>query len=278
MTDKRTFEQLSPPSPEIVCSKKKNYNNTTTNMSMKEFQDFISLKIDALSNKIDEKVENLATKQDLKIFSEDIESLKLNNEEIMITLKNLGEDRDSFKKKFEQIDREMRRKNVIIRGVNFNRNNLYEELRNFFTNKMGINDQMEINELKVLKGRGQSAETVLIQFAKTESVVKIFQNIRKLTGNNLSIERDYSAEIRKKMSKLLKIKKFFKKNLADKKDKEKIIKVFGDRMVIEKSNFFWENGQLWCENELGYIKLNSIFAYQCNENSFDFVDEEDMQQ
>lgn len=36
-------------------------------MSMKELQDLLSSKIDALSNK-------LATKQDLKIFSEDIES------------------------------------------------------------------------------------------------------------------------------------------------------------------------------------------------------------
>lgn len=247
-------------------------------MAMKELQDFLSSKIDALSNKLDEKIENLATKQDLKIFSEDIESLKVNNEEIMATLNKLKDDRDTFKKKFDQIDREMRRKNVIIRGVKFNRNNLYEEVRNFFTLKMGLNDEMDINELKVLKGKGQRAEVVLVQFMRAESVTQIFQNIRKLTENGLSIERDYSPDIRKKMAKLLKIKKFLKNNFTAKKDKEKVIKVFGDRMNIEKSQFFWENGQLICENELGYIKLNSIFAYQCNENSFDFVDDEEMHQ
>lgn len=59
----------------------------------------------------------------------------------------------------------------------------------------------------------------------------------------------------------------------EKRDKEKVIKVFGDRLFIDKQQFNWHDGKLWCGTKMGFNQLNSIFTCKFDEFSFTCLDE-----
>lgn len=271
MNEKRSRQELSPASsPEsAIITKKQNIGNMPADMSVKELSEMLAAKIDGLEVKLDGKIENLATKDDLRMFADEVQNLKESNETIKATLVELKADRDGYKTKFEQIERMIRRKNVIIKRCNLN-GNVREAVNQLFNSKMQI--QVDIDEVQVIGHRNGTANTVLVKFVREESVNRVFSEIRKLAGSGVIIERDYSEDVRKRMDMLLKVRKVVKSKLVEKRDKDKMIKVIGDRMMIENQRFHWQDGQLWCGTQLGYAKLNSIFKCQFNEFSFNLVD------
>lgn len=96
----------------------------------------------------------------------------------------------------------------------------------------------------------------------------MFAKVNILAGSNVYIERDYSLETRKKMRLLLSIRRIIRSKLVDNNDKAIRIKVMGNRMDINRHQFSVADGQLMCGNEMGVVKLNSIFKADFDENSF----------
>lgn len=238
-------------------------------MSVKDMFQMIAAKIDGFEDKLNCKFEGLATKEDLQKYSEDVKHLQKSNEVISATLEELKSDRDEYKRKFEQMERLMRSKNIIIKRYKYT-GNVWEAVKQLLNNRMQI--QAEIDEVKVIGQTAGKAGIIMVKFRRDESVSKVFGAIRKLTGTGVIIERDFSEATRKKIEALLKVKKYIKTMLMEKKDKEKAIKVIGDNMMIEQHRFQWHDGKLWCGTEMGYLKLNEIFKCKFDELSFNFTD------
>lgn len=273
MNDKRGRQLLSPPSPGTESiHKKQNCGKMPADMSVRELSEMLSAKIDGLELKMDRKIENLATKQDLKMFAEDVQMLKDSNEAIKVTLAELTSERDDYRQKFEQMDRNMRRKNIIIKGLIYN-GNVNNAVKDLFASKMKIDEPIDVDEARLIGRKTGQHSVILVRLMREETIRRIFSNIKNLVGAGIIIERDFTADMRQRMGFLLKVKRVIRSKLVEKRDKEKVIKVFGDRLVIDKQQFNWHDGNLWCGTKLGFNQLNSIFTCKFDEFSFNCLDE-----
>lgn len=275
MSEKRNWQQLTPPSPQSESiSKKPNRNMTSADLSVKQLTELLLTKMEGLDAKFDNKIQNLATKDDLRQYAIDVQNIKESNEAIKVTLAELKTDRDTYRRKFDQLDQLMRNKNIIIKGVHAN-NNLSKSIKDLFAQQMNIKTEMDIDVLKIINSKNN---ILLVKFTKEDSVAQIFRNIKNLAGTGIIIERDYPLEIRMKTKKLLKIRKMIKTNLTDRQDKAIVIKVFGDRMFINNHQFQWNDCKLWYGAVPAIIKLNTIFKYQFDDSFFNEIDYDEMQQ
>lgn len=276
MNEKRSRQQLSPSSPDINSqSKKQHCANMPADMSINQLYEFLTQKFEGLEQQFDSKIENLATKQDLKQYADEVQALKQSNQNIEATLTEMKEERDQFRRKIEQMDRIMRNKNIVIKGLKFN-GNINNAVKEFLATKMQISANIEIDSVQRIANKNNDESTVLVKFSKEEHVHLVFANIKKLAGSNVSIDRDYSIETRRQMQMLLGARRIIKSKLVDRCDKSIKVKVIGNRMFINGQHFFINEGQLRCEGEMGFVKLNLIFKAKFDKDSFTTFDRNGM--
>lgn len=275
MSDKRNRNHLSPTSPEEKVVKRQNcLTSMPADMSVKELADMLTKKIDCLETnieaKINKKMENLATKSDLQQYADEVKLLRDSNEIVKATLEDIKKEKVQLHKHIELMDRQIRSKNIIVKGT-VDGNNTLQSIQNLLLQTMKINDEIEIDETKVIKKYEDGTSIVLVKFVREQSIRKVFSNIKQLAGTKWRIERDYTNATREQMNKLLVARKHIKSLLVDGNDKKIGIIVIGNRMTIRGSSFYFNNeGKLWCENKPAYVKLNSIFVYNnFNEETFD---------
>lgn len=112
-------------------------------------------------------------------------------------------------KLIESLDREMRRKNLIIKGVRDkdeeNREGAKEETEKILQ-KIGVNINMatEIDEIKRLgKYREGRQRPILIRLTTGNGKMRILQKSKELKGTNVWIEEDYTKETQEERRRLI---------------------------------------------------------------------------
>lgn len=109
----------------------------------------------------------------------------------------------------ESLDRELRRKNLVIKGVNDKEDEKREETKEEtekILQKIGVNIDMktEIDEIKRL-GRYKEGRQrpILMKLTTGNSKMRVLQKTKELKGTNVWIEEDYTKETQEERRRLI---------------------------------------------------------------------------
>lgn len=234
-------------------------------MSIKDMYLAITGRIDSVEKNLEDK---LASKKDLFEFKKELHQLQVSNDQTLEIVNQLKRDREADRRNIETLEKTLRARNLIFRGISKRqRPNLNQTINDILNDILKVMPMIRV-ERTVVVGTERESLVVLVQFLSTLDVHKVLINTAKLKGTAISIERDLTTEGRQRKSKLLAIKRYIRCKLVGIDDKKISIRVIGDQMRIGDSKFNWRNENLWCGQLLGSVKLNDIFQYKFSENEF----------
>lgn len=223
--------------------------------------------------RIDNKLDHLASKEDLQQYREEVAEVKQQNEELKKMIGHLKECREKDRKQLERLDFSLRSKNLIFRGIN------HEANMDTCVRKI----LCDILQVKAVPGKTVSLHnrngkaTVRVEFGSSEDVQEVLNNTNKLKGTKIGVDRDLPESVRVVRAELLKIRKVIMRKISamEPKNKKKVV-VMNEKMKIEEAVFTIDRGELMCGAEKGVDKLNAIFKLDFSDlyietNKFNFV-------
>lgn len=234
-----------------------------------EVTDIIKIIKDTINTNLDEKLKLLATKNDLEEIKAEVSSI---NTELH-ALRNENRDLKSELIKAKQ-ENENNKKDIIWLENHINTNKLFfkglkaentpkKEVIKILREKLEINTQIK-SVRKVFEKNGKMS--VIVEFDSNSSIAEVFKNTKKLSGTDISIERDMlpTKQLKKRVSLLLK-KKIWAVN------KQYKISVREDKIKINEKWFKWNNAnKLVSENEDGETALLKLYGEAIKSISLDF--------
>lgn len=137
----------------------------SSDMSMNELYELLTKKFEGLEQKLDSKIENLATKQDLKRYSDEVQELKKSNQNIEASMAVMQEERNDFRKRLEQMDRVLRCRNVVIKGIQHN-GNINNAVKQLLTSKWQIQTEVAVDDIRIISNKNNKEAMVLVKFTK----------------------------------------------------------------------------------------------------------------
>ncbi|VEN42895.1 unnamed protein product, partial [Callosobruchus maculatus] len=152
----------------------------------------------------------------LKQIKESIKQMNEKLDSVVLEIKRMAEENKELKdrvkgqeERIERLEREIRKKNIVMKGVADETTENYEETSGKIVTilqKMGvsINAKEDIEEVRRL-GRYNSERDrpILVKFMKEPTKFTILKNTRNLKGTNVWIDEDYPKEVREDRRKLI---------------------------------------------------------------------------
>lgn len=113
---KRSLSETSPDNPPSEI--KKNKSSASKMGSVDHNLDSFLVRMEKmLEDKLDQKLKNIATKDDIATVHESINALKKENEELRNELNQLKERENRLMKRIEEVDKANRRTNIVVSGI-----------------------------------------------------------------------------------------------------------------------------------------------------------------
>lgn len=166
--------------------------NTTSNSEMNRIEKMFQLinnNMGKMNNKLD-------------AITKEMRQLKQENNELKNKL-IIHED------KIEQLEREIRKKNIVVKGIPDEEEENEEKGRekiNTVILKMGveIDEKTEVDEIRRI-GKYDSNRTrpILVKFTKESTKMKILRSARKLKGTDIWVDEDYPKNIQEERRELI---------------------------------------------------------------------------
>lgn len=143
---------------------------------------------------------------------------KMNNKLDTITneMKQLRQENNELKNKLsihenkiEQLEREIRKKNIVVKGIPDEEEENEEKGRekiNAVITKMGVevDEKVEVDEIRRIgKYNSNKTRPILVKFTKESTKMKIIRNARKLKGTDIWIDEDYPKNIQEERRELI---------------------------------------------------------------------------
>ncbi|KAK9692846.1 hypothetical protein QE152_g34873 [Popillia japonica] len=160
-----------------------------------------------------------------EIKKEDIDLRKKVNE-----LENKLEKMGEIEQKIEKIEKDRRRKNIIIKGAEFKDKIEMEEVQKFIENKIGV--KSEVKEVEKI-GDGKNIRVTL---ENLETKHMILKNKSKLRGSKYYIDSDLTDQE-------LKIQKTLRVIAKNEKEKGKRIKVGFQKIIMDGKTMIWDKNK-----------------------------------
>lgn len=207
-------------------------------MSKELFAELVKV-IQTENNKTKEEITNNIIAETQKI----VQVIEEQNKKINILEKKY----DTLNQKYLNLERQVRKNNILIFGLDLQEeNNLQEFVLKSLNNKLEINlKESDINNIYEIKGRkGNFVKLELISYMKKQI---IFQNIKKLKNSKLSIAHDLNFEDRNK-------NKILVKHLKEAKSKNYSAKIVGRKLIVNGTSYAAEDLEPDC------LDLNKTFT------------------
>lgn len=202
-------------------------------------------------------------REDIKRTTEEVILLKTENAELKVEVEKLKKERLEDRKRIQQMESASKKYNLLIRGLAFNKDATVEVLK-LFKQKLQIQEDVPIRDVKIIsKFKGEMS--VLVELICFDAVAKVLRETKKLTGTNISIQRDLTEEGKKRRSAMMCLKSEILKV-----DKSQLLVVQGDKLKVGKAVFYWRAGNLMFEDKDGVAEIKNIYKKDFKEINFDY--------
>jgi hypothetical protein len=207
---------------------------------------------DLLSSLLDEKLVNIATKQDIEDVTSEVRNLKLENERLQEEMSQLKQQQNFLFNKINDLESRSKRNNLIFKGLQWNGQVDFKNLvADFCIQVLGCNEKIWVNRAHLLG----NSRVVIAHFPSDSDMEEVMANTGRLRGTGYVVHRDYTVEVRKKRAVLTQVK-------------NEIIRVCGrrrlplvfDHLFVEGFKFTWEKDCLKAGNSDGAAKLLELFG------------------
>lgn len=193
-----------------------------------------------------------------KIFLKELEEVKSDLEVERVKSSKLEARVQALESKLVQLDIKKRRKNLIFSGLSNVGADLKDSAETVRKICVDVLD-LSVNDIHISAtySIGKNKQATLVRFQNESEVLTILKRTGKLKGKKIYIDRDYSWEVRRRRSFLLKIRKRILEVSAESK-----VLVRGDLMVIDNKKFTFNNENIVCDGQDGLMQLNKMFNFK----------------
>lgn len=193
-------------------------------------------------------------------LSEEVGQLKTANDGLVHEMELLKEENNMLKHRLNELETNIKGKNLVIRGLSIQQTNVYE-IQKLCREVIRAENCTRIKSTRTLYQRNGMA-AVLVQFETESDVEGILKKTENLKGTQIYVERDLNAE--RRLDKIIMIQ--LRRKLMDFSKKHQI-KVRDDRLKIENRWFKWNlEKKLVCGTFNAINILHELYGEEFNLN------------
>lgn len=220
---------------------------------------------------IEAKLQTLPTKQDLEELANEVSSLKLEvnslkNENCILReqIELLRVEKEVDRKELNKIGDQIRRKNLIIKGVEADSAPL-EAVEQIFKEMLKIATPIEVCSARRI-GMFDDKATLLVELSTEAMVFQVLKTTKLLAGSDISINRDLSLIQQQQQKVMVQLKK----DLTKANKKLRILARDG-KLKVEKKWLSWNRDfKLVCDKEPAEAFLKEIYGEAIEKISLDY--------
>lgn len=173
-------------------------------------------------------------------YQEEIARMKQENNELKKENQKLSQEVKHLKNTVEQIDRDNRKNNIVITGIDINNDDLQKNLHEVFKNQL----QVESTIKEIHKIGHKTYKVKLINWNEKENVMKNKSKLRNFGNGKVFINHDLTKTE-------MEIQGHLRNIATEEKNKGKVVKIGYQKLTIDGKSLKWdrEEGQLKEEKE-----------------------------
>lgn len=211
--------------------------------------------ISVLSSLLDNKLANLATKDDLSSLSNKVAAVTEENNILREEVANLKASEKVILGKLLDLEGRSRRNNLIFRGLKWAGKypNYVEVVRGFCNEVLGASDMVFVNRAHLL---GKDGSAIIAHIPNDTDIEYVMRQTKRLKGTGYAVQRDYPKEVRAKRASLMAVRAEVERVAG----RRKMPLVF-DHLTVNGCRFTWEDGQLRAGQRDGGDALQSMFKH-----------------
>lgn len=195
----------------------------------------------------------------VQLLTGNIAKLETENTNLRSSIKLLQEESGFRRREMLNLEDQVKRKNIIVKGLN-SAESPREALKHLCSTTLNLDAQaINIRSVKRIYDKNNKMG-VIAELNSEEEVYEILKNTRKLTGTQISIEKDLNSEkqIHKKV--MLQLKKSVLQA-----DRSQRVTVRDDRLRIADQWFFWnQKWELQSGRANGLAIMDQIYGKRIN--------------
>lgn len=265
-TTQQTKRKLQETSPEYQNMSKKPVGNM-------EVSDLVELMKCTMSELLEDKLQNLPTKQDIEEVkagiswaTSEISDLKAENAKLKMELELLKNKIENNDRSIRWLENQVSNTKLVFKGI-VNEKPAINPVVKLCTEKLQITPA--IKSAKTIFERG-NVQTVVVEFDNETVASEVLQKTRFLSGTSIYVDRDLCPRRqRNKVAMLL-----VRKDILQESKKHKII-VRDDKMKIKDYWFTWNNNNiLTCGKRNAEIVLKELYGEELSRTNFDTIFDE----
>lgn len=186
----------------------------------------------------------------------DVEKLRKDNQDLRKEVQNLRDESDYRRKSVLVLEDQVKRKNIIVKGLPSNNGSPKEEFLKLCSNTMKLDNQsVHVRSVKKIYDRNNKMG-IVAELNSEEEVLEVLKNSRKLAGSQISIERDLNSEKQLQKKVMLQLKK----DIMEINTSQRVT-VRDERMRIGDKWFSWNRGKQFMSGKMdGCQILNQLYG------------------
>lgn len=216
---------------------------------------------------LDERVNKLATKEDLASATSVLTTLIEENRVLKYEVEQLRKENTNIMGRIVDLENRSRRNNLIFKGLKYKEgNDCREVIESFCKNVLGCERQLQLNRVHPL-GRRRDNAPIIVHFPVDNDIQCILKNTPKLKGTKMVVHQDFAVETRKKRGMFLALRKEIFKAVG-----KKNMSLNVEQFIVEGQRFSWSSDmKLRSGSEDGVQKLKEMFNFDFDEIVKDIV-------
>jgi hypothetical protein len=209
---------------------------------------------DVMSELLDTKLSNLATKDDLLNLSNQVSDLRESHINRGVEIRGLKMENKLIMNKLLDLESRARRNNLIFRGLKWGpRTSDFKEVVGRFCSETFGNNQICINRAHPL---GKEKDTIIAHLPYDADIDYIMSRVSDLKNTGFAVYRDFPREIRVKRACLSAVRSEVERVAGRRR-----MPLVHDHLTIDRCRFTWEDGKLMAGRECGVNKLQTMFGH-----------------
>ncbi|CAA9996004.1 unnamed protein product, partial [Nesidiocoris tenuis] len=205
------------------------------------------------SQLLDDRLRGVARKEDVQSVKEEIGRLASENAALRAMVCRVQEENTFLKKQIEDIDRKVRRNNLILKGVpNSAEEDLIRVAGGVMSELKSAGQEPKIRQATRL---GPGDAPILVEMENSQVIPGLLRNAIKLRNSGVGISRDMSPLARNSCNKMLKLRWLLRNRYPN---LDLNMRIQYDKLQINGRIFEWVAEDLRCGNEDGVLSLGSI--------------------